>query len=107
MKASIHPKWYPEAKVIVNDKVVMTVGATQPELHVEVWSGTHPFYTGKKRLMDTKGRIEAFRAKESGAKKTASKNERRKLKRQSKIEKMMEGPDTLADLRVVAKRAKS
>lgn len=60
MKDGIHPEWYPDAKVIVNGEVVMTVGSTQPELNVEVWSGTHPFYTGQQRLVDTEGQVERF-----------------------------------------------
>jgi len=38
-KSEIHPKWYPDAKVICNGEVVMSTGSTQPELHVDVWSG--------------------------------------------------------------------
>lgn len=60
MKEGIHPKWYPEAKVICNGEVVMTIGSTQPELHVEIWSGNHPFYTGQQRLVDTEGQVERF-----------------------------------------------
>jgi large subunit ribosomal protein L31 len=60
MKPDTHPKWYPNAKVIVNGEVVMTVGSTKPELHVEIWSGTHPFYTGQQRLLDTEGQVERF-----------------------------------------------
>ncbi len=60
MKESIHPKWYPNAKVIVEGEVVMTVGSTKPEINVEVWSGTHPFYTGTQRLMDTEGQVDRF-----------------------------------------------
>ena len=60
MKESIHPKWYPNAKVIVEGEVVMTVGSTKPEISVEVWSGTHPFYTGTQRLMDTEGQVDRF-----------------------------------------------
>ena len=30
-KSEIHPKWYPDAKVICNGEVVMTTGSTQPE----------------------------------------------------------------------------
>ncbi len=60
MKESIHPKWYPNAKVIVEGEVVMTVGSTKPEFSVEVWSGTHPFYTGTQRLMDTEGQVDRF-----------------------------------------------
>lgn len=60
MKETIHPKWYPDAKVIVEGEVVMTVGSTSPEISVEVWSGTHPFYTGTQRLMDTEGQVDRF-----------------------------------------------
>ncbi len=60
MKESIHPKWYPNAKVIVEGEVVMTVGSTKPEISVEVWSGTHPYYTGTQRLMDTEGQVDRF-----------------------------------------------
>jgi large subunit ribosomal protein L31 len=38
----------------------MTVGATVPQLNVEVWSGTHPFYTGQQRIVDTEGQVERF-----------------------------------------------
>lgn len=60
MKEGIHPQWYPDAKVIVEGEVVMTVGSTQPELRVEIWSGTHPFYTGTQRLVDTEGQVDRF-----------------------------------------------
>lgn len=59
-KADIHPEWYPEAKVYCNGEVVMTVGSTQPEIHVDVWSGNHPFYTGTQKIIDTEGRVERF-----------------------------------------------
>ena len=60
MKQEIHPEWYPDAKVIVDGEVVMTVGSTQPEIRVEIWSGTHAFYTGTQRLVDTEGQVDRF-----------------------------------------------
>ena len=60
MKKDIHPKWYPDAKVVVEGKEVMTIGSTQPEIRVEIWSGTHPFYTGQQRLLDTEGQVDRF-----------------------------------------------
>lgn len=66
MKDGIHPKYYPEAKVYYRGEVVMTVGATVPELHVEIWSGSHPFYTGKSTFVDTAGRVEKFQKKFAG-----------------------------------------
>lgn len=60
MKANIHPKYYPEAKVFVGGKLVGSVGSTKPELHLDVWSGTHPFYTGEQRIIDTEGQVDRF-----------------------------------------------
>ena len=60
MKEGIHPQGYPDAKVIVEGEVVMTIGSTLPEIRVEIWSGTHPFYTGTQRLLDTEGQVDRF-----------------------------------------------
>ena len=60
MKEGLHPQWYPEAKVFVAGEEVMTVGSTIPEIRVEIWSGTHPFYTGQQRLVDTEGQVDRF-----------------------------------------------
>ena len=62
-KADIHPTWYTDAKVICNGEVVMTTGSTQPEIHVDVWSGNHPFYTGTQKILDTEGRVDRFMRK--------------------------------------------
>jgi len=66
MKPDIHPKYYPDAKVYFRGQVVMTTGATVPELHVEIWSGSHPFFTGQKSFVDTAGRVEKFQKKFQG-----------------------------------------
>jgi large subunit ribosomal protein L31 len=59
----------------------MTTGSTSPEIHVDVWSGNHPFYTGTQKILDTEGRVDRFMRKygmggsesgsSSGAKKAA------------------------------------
>ena len=66
MKKDIHPEWYPDCKVFFRGEEVMTVGATVPELTVEVWSGSHPFFTGKSSFVDTTGRVERFQKKFQG-----------------------------------------
>lgn len=66
MKDKIHPKYHPNAKVYYRGEVVMEVGATVPELHVEIWSGSHPFFTGQKTFVDTAGRVEKFQRKFAG-----------------------------------------
>jgi large subunit ribosomal protein L31 len=66
MKDDIHPEYYPNCKVYYNGEVVMTCGSTVPELHVDVWSGSHPFFTGKSSFVDSAGRVEKFQRKFSG-----------------------------------------
>ncbi len=68
MKKEIHPKYYEKAKVICACGNEFTVGSTVPEIHVELCSACHPFYTGKQKLVDTAGRVDKF--KQRAAKKT-------------------------------------
>ena len=62
-KNSIHPTWYDNAKVYWDGQLIMKVGSTQPKLNVDIWSGTHPFYTGSQKIIDTEGRVERFMRK--------------------------------------------
>ncbi len=86
MKKDIHPKYYPDAKVYVGGELVGTVGSTRPELHVDVWSGTHPFFTGQQRIIDTEGQVDRFqkrleRSKSSTSLDKAEKQRRRRARR--------------------------
>lgn len=61
MKDKIHPKYYPDAKVICACGNTWTVGSTKPEIRTEVCNKCHPFFTGQQqRLVDTEGRVDAF-----------------------------------------------
>ena len=60
MKQGIHPD-YSEAHVRCTCGNAFTTRSTQGELHVEICSNCHPFYTGKQKLVDTGGRVERFR----------------------------------------------
>ena len=62
-KNSIDPTWYDNAKVYCDGQLIMKVGSTQPKLNVDIWSGTHPFYTGSQKIIDTEGRVERFMRK--------------------------------------------
>ena len=59
MKQGIHPE-YVEAHVRCTCGNEFTTRSTKPELHVEICSECHPFYTGKQKLVDTGGRVERF-----------------------------------------------
>lgn len=91
MKKDIHPQYHQKAKVTCACGNTFTVGSTLPEIHVEICSMCHPFYTGKQKLVDSARRVEKF--KERAAKKeTASasrkgkkvKKEKAKTKKSSK-----------------------
>lgn len=62
MKKEGHPEY-------VNTKVKCSCGeefetrSTKPEIQVEICSKCHPFYTGKRKLVDTGGRVERFKRK--------------------------------------------
>ena len=61
MKADIHPA-YSEIKVTCACGNTFTTGSTLgKDLHVEICSDCHPFYTGKQKVMDTEGRVGRFK----------------------------------------------
>lgn len=62
MKAGIHPE-YKQTNVVCACGNNFQTMSTEDEIHVEICSVCHPFYTGKQRLMDTAGRVERFRQK--------------------------------------------
>lgn len=100
MKTAIHPKWYPEARVTCACGNTFTVGATLPEITVEICSNCHPFYTGQLKFVDTAGRVEKFKVRQAAkTTKKVSKTEKRKLKKQKQIQEEMERPTTLSVLR--------
>ena len=60
MKPKIHPKYYPDAKIICACGNTYTTGSTSPELKVDICSQCHPFYTGEQRIVDTAGQVDRF-----------------------------------------------
>ena len=99
MKTKIHPTWFSDAKVVCACGNTFTAGATVPEIHVEVCSNCHPFYTGTMKFVDTAGRVDAFKAKMKGAVKHISKTDKRKAKKLKKREEEALRPESLAELR--------
>ena len=62
MKEAIHPK-YQEVEVRCACGNTFTTRSTKPELHLEICSACHPFFTGRQKLIDTEGRVERFSKK--------------------------------------------
>ncbi len=62
MQEGIHPN-YVAASVKCACGETFTTGSTKQNLHVEICSKCHPFFTGKQKLIDTGGRVDKFKKK--------------------------------------------
>ena len=67
MKKAIHPTYHSDAKATCVCGASFEVGSTQKEMHLEICSQCHPFYTGNSKMMDTAGRVEKFKARKAAA----------------------------------------
>jgi large subunit ribosomal protein L31 len=67
MKADIHPKYNTETKFTCSCGAVFPMGSTKENVHVEICSKCHPFYTGNEKVLDTAGRVEKFKARAASA----------------------------------------
>lgn len=61
MKKEIHPKYYDQAAITCSCGNTFTLGASVPELRLEICPNCHPLYTGKSKLVDTAGRVDRFK----------------------------------------------
>ena len=62
MKAEIHPD-YREVKVVCACGESFITKSTRPDIHLDICSKCHPYYTGKQKIMDAEGRVEKFKRK--------------------------------------------
>ena len=79
MKTEIHPDYKPivfrdlasgetflTRSTVTSNKTIELDGETYPVIDVEISSASHPFYTGKQRIMDSAGRVEKFNQRFKG-----------------------------------------
>lgn len=86
MKKDIHPKYYPDAQIVCACGNIIKVGSTVKVMKVEICSACHPFYTGKKKSLDTTGRVDRFKklAEKATEKKAAAKAKKAKAEKTEK-----------------------
>lgn len=60
MKNDIHPKYFPEARVVCACGNTWNTGSTQEEIRTDVCFKCHPFFTGEQRIVDTEGQVDRF-----------------------------------------------
>jgi large subunit ribosomal protein L31 len=79
MKSETHPKYeavvfrdlasgetFLTRSTVSSDKTIELDGTSYPVIDVEISSASHPFYTGKQRIMDSAGRVEKFNTRYKG-----------------------------------------
>lgn len=82
MKQGIHPN-YQSVEVRCACGNMFATRSTKPELHLEICSACHPFFTGRQKLIDTEGRVERF-TKKFGAQTSEQRKEAAKAARTAK-----------------------
>jgi len=102
MKASIHPTWYEDAKVLCACGNTFTVGAAKPEIKIDICSKCHPFFTGEMRFVDTMGRVERFQQKQKAAATTSAVLADKK-KKKKEHEEQLRNPKSLREMLLGAK----
>jgi large subunit ribosomal protein L31 len=61
MKPDIHPEYRAITVRCSCGNVIETRSTLDRDIHLEVCSACHPFYTGKQKILDSGGRVERFR----------------------------------------------
>jgi large subunit ribosomal protein L31 len=90
---NIHPKYYEEVKITCSCGNTFVAGSTKQQINIEVCHLCHPYYTGKQKFIDTKGKINAFQKKIQEAEKYQAIKKEKKEK-----EKNVYQSKTLRDL---------
>src|SRR3569832_313328 len=66
VKTDIHPDYFAATVKCACGNTFVTV-STSAEIHTDICSNCHPFFTGKQKMIDTAGRVERFRQKYGSA----------------------------------------
>lgn len=83
MKEGIHPTFYADAVVVCGScGTTWHTGSTKKEVHVDICSNCHPFFTGTQRIVDTAGQVERFSKRLAARETLAPEGEARTTKKQ-------------------------
>ncbi len=70
MKADIHPQYGEITATCTCGNVMKTRSTLCKDIHVDVCSACHPFYTGQQKVVDTGGRIDKFKKRFGAVRRT-------------------------------------
>jgi len=74
-------EYYSKAKIICACGAIHETGSTVKEMHIEICSKCHPFYTGVQKLVDAGGRLEKFYQRAEKTKKIKQVSNKQKYKK--------------------------
>ena len=66
MKPEVHPNYNEISVVCACGSTFQTRSTLKDDLHIEICSACHPFFTGKQKLVDTGGRVDRFKRRFNG-----------------------------------------
>jgi len=75
VKEGIHPKYF-EVQARCACGATWKTRSTRPDLHLEICSNCHPFFTGRQKIVDAEGRVERF-TKKFGAQTVAARKQKK------------------------------
>lgn len=87
MQKGIHPTYFREVTITCACGASFKTGSTIEKLETEICSQCHPFYTGKKKFVDTGGRVDRFKKLAERAEKAKATAAATKAKKVAKVEK--------------------
>lgn len=104
MKASIHPDWYSETKVVCACGNTFATGSTMESIRVEICYKCHPFFTGQQKFVDTLGQVERFQKKTQVSQVKQAEKQQIKQARDAKVKVDKSEKPSLRDLLMKARK---
>ena len=101
MKSDIHPIYTREATITCGCGAIIKTGSTRSEMNIDMCANCHPFYTGKKKRIDSTGRVDRF---EKLSKKTESLKPTARQKRVKLAEKSRKKAEKTATPKIEPKK---
>ena len=80
-KKDLHPEYHKESKIRCACGKTYNTGSTRAEIQVEICANCHPFYTGEEKLIDTAGRVEKFKKRQTKASAVVKKVKKPRVKK--------------------------
>lgn len=98
MNRSIHPQWFDDCTVTCACGNTFTIGATKPEIKLEICNKCHPFFTGEMKYVDTLGRVERFQQKQKVGARMAQVVSDKKKKKKEREDAFARQPKSLKEM---------